>query len=73
MVLPPRSSATMDKKTTLGRSLYRAKANTSYIRREAGTDEVSNHTTCSLYLHSLDFHQSRQPGHYLSRIDHGSQ
>lgn len=29
----------MDKKA-LGRSLYRAKLNTSYVRREAGTDEI---------------------------------
>ena len=29
----------MDKKA-LGRSLYRAKMSTSYVRREAGTDEI---------------------------------
>ncbi len=27
-------------KKALGRSLYRAKMNTSYVRREAGTDEI---------------------------------
>ena len=35
----PWYSSVMDKKS-LGRSLYRAKVNSTYVRRENGTDEV---------------------------------